>query len=345
MARAKKTDWKQIILVVVVLAALAQVTGVVDVVGYLQGLASGMGLQGQTGDTGTAIGDVSLFCDVGTVSPDIDINAEDVENPGTAITDQKGSYRKTGPGGKGAWTTWTLGTELTGLEVGASYEFLFPYDTAANIKAKGFCEYQTWTAPCTEDTTRLINCYNDETYDGASVTFFDEDGAAGAETFAAGDVKTIKLRWKSAKDEMLGHPFLESYPMLSDNGAHSRKNPNIVCLALNSTAWDAPEDVYLASGENLDQVGNPVISAADGATTHITYCYEVPPIGDKYVDIMITLDADDTVAPSIDDTAYLYVGNLFKHTVTGEPAWGVEDNEGSYVGGNGDADEATLDFT
>ena len=71
----------------------------------------------------------------------------------------------------------------------------------------------------------------------------------------------------------------------------------------------------------------------------------MPVISDKEVSVFETLNADDSTGPLVDDTAYLYGGNVYWDTDTAEVAWGTEDNDGSYAAGNGDADSLNLDFT
>lgn len=288
------------------------------------------------------VGSVKANCDLSTASPDLDINAYDVENPATAVTDDQCLYRK--KGGGGTWTDWTLGTEITDLEYGAEYEFFIPGDLAeANVKAEPFGKYMTFTGDCTPDTSMRIEVANDETYDGLSATFYNEDHNAAAQTFSANDKKRVELVWKAGSDEFYGHPYLNTYPMLSDNGAHRREFPNMLCLKLNSTAWDEPEGVFFG-GQEMRRVSGGTVVSADSAATHISYCYESPVITDNRASIFVDMDAK-AAAPTVDDTAYLYSGNIYWNSDTAEPGWGIEDNDGQYVGGNGDADELTLDFT
>lgn len=281
-------------------------------------------------------------CEISTATPDIDINAYDKDNPGTAVTDAKNLYRKVG---STDWVTWTLGTEITDLEYGGNYEFFIPGDLAeTNLDANAFGPYQTFTGGCKPDTSKDIKVVNDETYDGLSETFYNEDHNAAAQTFSANDKKTIELVWKAGSDEYYGHPFLTSYPMLSDNGNHRRAYPNILCLKLNSTSWDEPESVRLGNGVEMREVSVPNVASADSASTHLMYCYEAPVMSDVRTSIFVDMDAK-AVAPTVDDTAFLYAGNIYFNSDTTQPAWGVEDNDNQYVGGNADADEMTLDFT
>lgn len=288
---------------------------------------------------------VAGFCDLSVVAPDIDIDAVN-EDSKAAVTDAKNLYHNVKEV-DGGWTTFTLGTEVTNLEFGETYEFFIPGDlTTSNTKAVAFGPYIKWTAPCKEDTSYPeITVCNDETYDGLSATFYNEDHNAAAQTFSTGDKKTIELVWKAGADECFGHPYLSTYPMLGDNGYHSKDKPNVLCLKLNSTVWEVPEKVYLDGGEELDRVGVPVIASADSAATHVMYCYEAPVMRDSRTSIFVDMEADSSEAPDVDDTAYLYGGNIYFHSTDKSPAWGVEDDTGAYAAGNGDADELTLDFT
>ena len=92
----------------------------------------------------------------------------------------------------------------------------------------------------------------------------------------------------------------------------------------------------------MKRVAGPTIAAADGATTHIMYCYEAPVITDRTRKIYLTLEADGTTPPHMSEYAYLYAGNTFVHSDTGEIEWGVEDDSGAYTAGNGDADELII---
>ena len=278
-----------------------------------------------------------------TVTPDITITAYDVDNPTSAVTDAYNLYRKIP---NGVWTSWTLGTEITNLEIGATYEFFIPGSTTtSDIVAKAFGKYFTWTALCQEDISMKIYVANDELYGSVTGTFVNaDDNPTTAEVFSAGQTQTIRLRWISGKDEYFGNPYLNTYP-LTDNTNWRRQYPDALCLKLNSTAWEVPQDVYLSDGTKLNRISSPTISNADGATTHTMYCYESPVIGDMQTDIYLRLEADGTYAPSVDDTAYLYCGNTFINSKTGEMQWGVENNLAAYTCGNGDAPTITLDWT
>jgi hypothetical protein len=294
----------------------------------------------------------AVECDT-TTTPDILINAVDRENPTTAVTDDKNLYRKkaTATDDAGVWTSWTLGTSIDDRELFTDYEFLIPGDTTtSNIVAKAFGEYILWNSGCKPESTKQIKVCNDETYDGLAVVWFDADGTPStAETFAAGVTQTVSAKWSAGAQECFGHPYIQSYvnarvvPATSRHG-NRPQYPNVLCLKLNSTAWEVPVWVKLDDGTEMHRVSNPTISAADGATTHVMYCYEFPSVTDTEIKFFMRLEADGTNAPSVDDTAYLYGGNIYINSDTGEPEWGVEDDSGNYVAGNSDADELTLDF-
>ena len=277
-----------------------------------------------------------------TVTPDITISAVDVDNPTTAITDSSNLYMKEPDG---SLTTFTLGTEITDLQFGKTYEFFMPASTTTATAAagKGFCKYMSWTATCDENTALKIYCANDETYDGLTNQSFNNNGdAATATSFEAGNVKTIRLQWTAGKDEYYGHPYLDTYSMLQDHGTWRRKYPNALCLKLNSTAWEEPQEVYLADGTNMNRISAPTITATLGATTHIMYCYEAPVITDRDTDIYVRLEADGTYEPELTDTAYLFAGSLFINSETGKLDWGVEDNKATYTAGNSAADQNAI---
>jgi hypothetical protein len=308
------------------------------VIAYFQGWIPGIG-DGAPAPTGPS----GQVCDT-TTTPDLDINAHEVDNPGTANTEANNIYRKIGDT---AWSTFTLGTAETNLEPFASYEFAVGTNTSAvTTRANAYGPFFEHSIKCQEIETLDVAVYPDETYDGLTATFYDADDNAAGEAFSAGVVQTVSIKWSAGKDEYYGNPYIAS-SKLSDQGAHRKKYPNVLGLKLNSTTWETPQSVSFVrqdgTGDTLNRISCPTI--ADTASTHITFCYEAPVIDDTITRFYLRLEPDGSVAATVDDTAYLYAGNFFMNTDTAEISWGVEDNDAAYVGGNGDADEATLDFT
>ena len=58
-----------------------------------------------------------ISCDSST-TPDLDINAFDIDNPNTALTESTNLYRKLGGTG---WAAFTAGTAISNLEIGERY--------------------------------------------------------------------------------------------------------------------------------------------------------------------------------------------------------------------------------
>jgi hypothetical protein len=264
-------------------------------------------------------------CDSQT-TPDLLLRAYDRENVGSAIA-ETGVYRLVGTK---TWTTFTSGTEITGLEVGKEYEFLMGVTTAdAEQIDNAYGKTFKYTVPCKEDTTIEEEMANDELEGSLTATFYNKDDNAGAQTFLAGETHSVELRFKAGVDEVYGNPYLSG-------------NPNVLCLDLNTTTFDKPEAVSIKGGADLKSAGTPQRHSA--VAGKVAYCYEAPVIGDKEVTIEIEMKADDSTAPAVDDTAYLYAGGYYIDAKTGNVASGVEDEEGTAVG-TSDPDAVTIDVT
>lgn len=273
-----------------------------------------------TGDDGKPI----VQCD-STTTPNLTINGYDIDNPGTAITEATNLYRIKG---QKTWKTFTLGT---GFDVSAGQELEIVLGiTTTDFTDNAYGEYiPSYTVPCEENPTFEVKMYNDEVETSLTATFYNADGDAGAETFSTGETQTVSVQLKAGTDEYFGNPTLEG-------------NPNVIVLALNSTEWDKPEQVFLSDGTELSEVQVPGRQALSSGLQY--YAYELPLIGDKKVEVFMDLNADDTNAPATDMTAYVFAGNYFINGDTAELSSGVETEEDVAVGTDA-SDTVTLDFT
>ena len=269
------------------------------------------------------------------VTPDITISAYDFENVGTSLTEATNIYRKQGDK---TWKTWTAGTAITGLEPNKVYQFV-PGITTSDFTDNAYGQPFEYTIKCKETDTMDIPVYNDEVETSLSATFYNANHDASAETFTAGSVESVYLKWKAGSDEVCGNPFLKDSD-LADLGSHSKDKPNVICLNLNKTVWDAPDSVHV-NGVKMDRVSTPIRHSV--GSTDTAYCFEAPVITDVAVEFAVNLDADDATAPGNDGTAALYCGNTYINK-EGNVVWGIEDEEGNAVGTDA-ADTLTLDFT
>lgn len=267
---------------------------------------------------------VSATCSSET-SVSLDINAYDKENPNTANTEATNLYRKVG---NVAWNTWTLGTAITSLEPGADYEFVIGITTTDFTDNAYGEKFVIENLDCKEAVTMDKAVLNDEVETSLTATFYNQNHDASAQTMTAGQTKTVFLKFEAGKDEVFGNPNLPT------------STPNVICMDLNSTAFDKPESVSF-NGKELNRVPTPIRHA--GVSTDIAYCYEAPVITDLGQEIKVQLKADDTNAPGVDETAYLYAGNWFV-TDDGDVSYGVETEEGTAVGTDA-SDSLTIDLT
>lgn len=265
------------------------------------------------------------------VTPDLDINGYDIANPGTAITENF-AYRKVGGV---AWTTGTLGTALTNLEVGATYEIV-PGIDASNGIDNPYGEMFTHKIKCQETESIDVPLYNDEVEASLTATFYNADDNAAAETFVAGQTQTVSIKFEAGTDEAFGNPFLDM--------------PNVLVIKLNSSQWDVPEKVYLKDGTTLSRVTVPLRYDVEalGGTDFTEYAYEFPAVIDEVTQVYLRLNADDTNAPgsggsAADGTAYLFAGTYFIQE-DASIGIGVETEEGVDIAVS-DSDSVTLDFT
>jgi hypothetical protein len=264
-------------------------------------------------------------CD-STTTPDLNIRAYDKENVGTALTEGTNLYRIKGTTN---WAAFTAGTAVTNLPVGAVLEVVMGISTSDftdNAYGKSF----EVTVPCKELTIQDMEMMNDEIETSLSATFYNKDGNAAAQTYVAGQTETVSVKLKSGSDEVFGNPYLPD------------ATAGVICVPLNSTTWDKPEQVYLSDGTELSSVSKPQRHAATAGNTD--YCYEIPAITDKTVEIFFDLNADDANAPATDESASIYAANWYINAESGALEFGVENEEGTAVGTDA-ADTVTFDFT
>jgi len=291
---------------------LAMGIGIVAIIGLLVwGLGfGGFGIQAQATVPGGNGINIPKTCS-SEVTPDVTFNAYDVENPGTALTESTNIYRKAG---NKAFSTWTQGSAITNLEPGAEYEFITGISTT-DFTYNAYGERFSKVIKCQESEVIDLGLYNDEIETSLTATFYNSNHDASAETFTAGQVKKVYAKFEAGNDEVFGNPFLPE------------KYPNVLCLALNTTYWDSPDEVTF-EGVKMDRVSVPTrysLSAGEAG-----YCYKAPVITDAGQELAIRLDVDDTVAPTTNVTATLYAGGWLIDS-NGELGYGVETDEGGAV--------------
>lgn len=258
-------------------------------------------------------------------TPDLTINAFDVDNPGTSIAETS-VYRKTGATG---WTVFTTGTAITGLEPGEEYEFVPGITTAtAEQIDNAYGEYLKHTVLCKETEVIEIAMANDELEANLGATFYNKDGDASSQTYTVGDVYTVSIVLKAGKDEYFGNPMVDM--------------PNILVLKMNRTEMERPVEVYLDDGTELKAIAVPECYTGQ-ATAFTEYAYELPSIGDRELEVFMSLEADDTNAPSVDGNAYIFAGGYYIDD-QGAVQYGACDDNGVAVGAS-DPDTVALDFT
>lgn len=258
-----------------------------------------------------------------TTSPTLNIKAYDKET-GTALTEATNLWKI-----KGAktWTTFTAGT---GFEAGAekTLEVVMGItttdftDNAYGQKFEVFVE-------CEENPSIEKEMVSDEIETSLTATFYNNDGDAAAEVYVAGQTQDVSIKLQAGVDEYFGNPYLEG-------------NTNVIVLALNSTEWDAPEKVSIKGGAELKPVSLPQRHSAVAGM--IAYAFELPVITEDQTEIVLKLNADDTVAPATDMTASIYAANYFYNSDTQKIESGVENEEGVAVGTDA-PDTVLLDFT
>lgn len=260
-------------------------------------------------------------CD-STTTPSLNIKAYDIEK-NTALTEATNLYRIKGDK---VWSTFTQGTGFA-VNPGEQLEIVMGISTT-DFTDNAYGEKFEYTVPCEENPSIEKPLYADEIESSLAATFYNNDGDAGAETFSAGQTQTVSIKLEAGVDEYFGNPNLAG-------------NPNVICLALNTTVWDTPEKVSV-DGVEMKSVSTP--QRLDATAGKKDYCYELPVISDEAIFVDLKLNADDTTAPGVDDTASIFAGNYYFNSDTGEIEMGVENEEGAAVGTDA-ADTVTLDFT
>lgn len=243
--------------------------------------------------------------------------------------------------GEGAWRDGACGTALTstqGLGPGMDVEIVIGVNAESEQAfAQGpYIKYENLDCK----TTNSVDVYADETYDGMSATFYNEDNNAAAQSGSAASSHIIHLKLKAANNEMVGNPFLDTAP-IPDNGKHRKEYPNMICINLNSTSTDDPNWAKV-NGVTMNRVSSPTVHS--GEASHVTYCYELPVIGEEPIWFDISLDMGDSVALAEDDNWNIYSGTWYIHHESGELEWGVETSDGAFVGFS-QADTVANDFT
>lgn len=281
---------------------------------------------GSASNTGTTTvdeeGNAIVTC-AGDITPSLTISAYDKENEGSAITEVF-NYRKVGDK---VWKAGTTGTALSGLVIDAQYEFVMGIN-GSDVTDNAYGETFTHKIKCLEDDSIEVPMYNDEIETSLSATFYNEDNNAAAQTFTAGEELDVVIKLQAGTDEFFGNPTLD--------------NPNIIVLKLNSTEWDIPNDL-IVNGVSLVRVDTPLRYSSLVASGFTTYAYRLPAVSDTKMEVTLKLNADDSNAPSVDGTAYIYAGGYYIDDLS-KVMTGVEDEEGNAVATDA-PDSVTLDFT
>lgn len=265
--------------------------------------------------------ELPIVCD-STTTPTVNIKSYDALNVGTALTEGTNLYRIKG---QKTWSTFTAGTGFA-ADPGQVLEVVMGI-TTADMTDNAYGQKFEYTVPCAEAPSIEKEVYNDEVETSMNAVFYNADGTAAAEGFVAGQVQTISIKFGTGTDEAFGNPF-------------GSERPNVMCLNLNSTAWDVPQWVKVG-GASMSRVATPLRHSVE--STHRAYCYEFPAVVDEDITLEVRLDADDASAPAVDDTAYFYAGNWFIDD-DGQVGFGVENEDGTAVGTDA-SDSLTLDFT
>ena len=312
------------------IGVVALLVGVVLYAGNAGGLQDTInGIFSGTGAV-TPDGSPAGGCPDRQVTPSLDPNAIDFENPGTAFTEAENVWRIDG---STAWNQFTQGTAFT-PPLDTYIDILFGSDQSDMVdNAYGPYLNNVWTG-CDEDVTGWNNgandvkLYDDVAEDALTATFYDDNHDDGAITMTAGSTKTVYLKFEATNEDYFGNPYLTGYP-------------NVICLDLNTTQFDEPIWTKV-NGVQMAEVSTPLRHAA--AAGKKAYCYAAPIVTDAGVEFAVRLDADDTVAPGVDDTAYLYAASYYIDTDDASVGSGIENNDGTAVGTD-TYDSLTIDVT
>ena len=286
----------------------------------------------------------------------------DRDNVNTAFTDPE-LFRKAGDT---KWTAGTEGTALTTLNEGNNYEFISGI-SLTDFVDESYGPYTTYTnLPCVDRID--VESADNEPETTLTATWYNEADNAAGQTMVANTDYEVEVRLRASSENYFGNPYLDSYKALgfTDKGSHRIDFPNVLTLHLNVTGMDIPDYVKATgttgkltfnSATNKWEEGKQVLSAEPmnkiacpdrantehGSATSTHYCYELPVIGDNEIVLTLGFDTDNTIAPVVDDTGYMYAANVFVDD-NGVLDWGVETDMGADVA-NDDADSVTLDYT
>ena len=277
---------------------------------------------------------VPVLCTSET-TPDYTLTGYD-EATNTAITEATNLYRKVGDR---VWSTFTLGTAETGLEVGI-YQYVAGI-TTTDMTDNAYGSFSTFEVKCQETDGEEIALSNDEIEGFVSGTYYNKDNNAAASTIGANTAQLTYIEFYTGADEIFGNKYI------ADSGiAMANRNadyPNLLQLKLNSTDTDKPLSVKVVGGETMKAISCGTIVTS--TTGFINYCYEAPVITDTPMKFVINIDADDTVAIATDGTANLHSSNFFINEENDNAVeWGNEDEDGNFLGTDAVV-AVTMDFT
>jgi hypothetical protein len=268
-------------------------------------------------------------CD-STTTPQLDINSYDLESPGTALTESSNIYRRKGDT---SWTNFVAGTPFDVI-VGAQYEILMGSNRTDEVDNSYGSVFTTDAIPCRESVSKDVGVYQDSDETATTGTFYNADSDAGSESFVIGQTQDVSFKFETPSKQVFGNPNIKTSGI---SGGQRAEFPNVFCINLNSTSWDAPEKVSV-DGTDMQRVATPLRHTL--ASQAVSYCYEAPVINDNSASIKVRLNADDTNAPVVTnhtvnpavDSARLYAATFYVNADTSKVAWGVEDEDGTAVG-------------
>lgn len=287
-------------------------------VATIAAIATAVLLLGAPATVTPGVGLVDAEC-LSTTTPDVDPNFYDKYSPGTAITEAATSYRELGT--TGPWTGTAGGTELTGLEVGKTFEYISGTSTTDHT-SNAWAKYLTFTVKCLEDEVLSNEAVNDEDAAGLTSTFYNGDGVATtAVPITTSESKSFELKYQAGSNEVYGDPFTGS------------DTPNVLVLQLNGTDFNAPTNVYISKGRgqgtSLSAVACP--TTVNGSAIYVNFCFRAPWVDESETRISVTVNAK-AVDPSMAGSAYLLPGGPYVSDVDTQLYYGVEDEAGNPVG-------------
>lgn len=327
---------------IIAIVAILVVAALIVPINEMGTIANNLGL-GTTVSPGDASVDPN---DCPETTPSLDPNAYDIAN-GTALTETTNIYRIVGDK---AWSTFTQGTAFV-LPVGVEIEYVFGISTTDTID-NAYGPYARTTIGCQEDVTGWASdgsnaqgLYEDEVEASMVGTFYTVDDNTGAQTMTAGKSYIVEFKWSAGNNEYFGNPYIPTSGIPGGgDSVHRAAYPNTLCMDLNATTFDSPDWVKVKGGAIMNKVNTPTRHSSSSGKT--AYCYEAPVITDQEMRFEISLNTDDSTAPGVDDTAYLYGANFYVEAEDDEfdLFWGIEDQNGNAEGQDA-ADSITIDVT